>query len=376
MPTDKGYRNTYASSSRSGPSKGSNASSDAARRSGKRSWQRPGGPAPQYDQQFRQAIAGNPNLSYNQTAYNSFAHQMALGPGGLGPASPTGPGGPGGGGRGGYGGGGGGGGGGGSAMTQAMFDQMVAALGQRAPQLALQQQALPAFQGQNIAAFNPAAYNQAQQSLNTATAADRAAVNANAQQTTQALNNNFTNDYANAQVDPGVQAQPVGASLQGTAGPVASNDPNQQVAANANADNSNSQAAFANVLKVLAANAQQGQASRLNQVSMDRGTAQNAINAQSTGLGAGINMARTQGQQQWAQQDQERRYQNSMMGQQWNRESLTRNQDLQNQQRQLNWQQTTAQMQARLQPILDLIASSGAKGINMANLTALLNRQQ
>lgn len=373
MPSDKGYRNTYTSPTRRGPSKGTNASSNAARRSGKRSWQQPGGAAPQYDREFRQAIAGNPNLSYNQTAYNAFAHQMALGPGSLGPGGTIGGGGGGGGGGRGYGGGGGGGGGGG--MTQAMFDQMVAALGQRAPQLALQQQALPAFQGQNIAAFNAAPYDQAAASLAQAVTADQNAVAQNAANTTNALGANYTNSYANAQVTPGATQAPVGAGLQATAGGGGyGGDANQQAAQGANAANGDSQAAFANLLQVLAANSDQSQQSRLGQVAMDQGTAMNSIGAQNLGLGAGINMARTQGQQQWAQQDAERRYQNSLMGQTWNRESLTRNQDLQNQQRQLNWQQMTAQQQARLQPILDLIASG--RGLNTAALTALLGRQQ
>jgi hypothetical protein len=173
-----------------------------------------------------------------------------------------------------------------------------------------------------------------------------------------------------------------------------------------NAANGDSQAAFTNLLGVLAANANQSQASRVNQVQMDRGTALNNVNAQSLGLGTGINQARAGAQNQWQQQDNERRYQNSMMAQQWARETAQRNQDLANQTRQANWQQTNqtrqnnwqlgndtrqanwqqqnatnqanwqnqnSQWQTRLQPILDLIGSG--KGLNMASLTALLNRK-
>lgn len=369
MPTDKGYRNTYSSPTRrTGPTKTGSGSS-------KRSWQRVGGPAPTYDREFRAAIAGNPNIAYNERAYNSFANTYGAGAGALGIRSPGSPGSPGGGssGRYGYGRGGGGGGGGGGAagMTQAMFDQMVAALSQRGPQLQAQQVALPAFQGQNVAAFNPAAFNQAQTALSTAARNDRNAVAQNAQQTTQALNTNFTNDYANAQVTPGATQAPVAGNLQATAGPVLNNDPNAQAAAGVNAANGDSQAAFANLLKVLAGAANQSQASRLSQVQMDRGTANNAINAQATGLGAGINMARTQAQQQWAQQDAERRYQNSLMAQQWQRESLTRNQDLANQVAQANWAQRNTQLAAQLQPILDLIA--GSRGVKLDALTKMLS---
>ena len=291
---------------------------------------------------------------------------------------PMGPGAPiyggGGGGGGGYGGGGGGG-GGGSAMTQAMFDQMVAALGRQGQPLTATPLNAPAFRGQNIAAFNAQPYTQAQQSLNQAVTADRANVTANAANTTRNLQSNYTNDYANAAVTPGQTAAPVGASLQGTAGATAAADPNQQAAAQANGANADSQAAFSNLLQVLAANANQGQASRLNQVQMDRGTAMNAIGAQQLGLGAGINQARANAQTQWGQQDNERRYQNSMMAQQWAREQALQNNQLANQTSQANWQQRNQQMQTTLQPILDLIASTGGTKLNMATLTALLGRR-
>jgi hypothetical protein len=237
-------------------------------------------------------------------------------------------------------------------MTQAMFDQMVAALARQGPALNL-----PAFKGTNIAAFNAAPYTQAQNSLNQAVAADTRNVNANAASTTNALNSNYRNDYANATVAPGATQAPVGVGLAGGGA-------NQQAANDVNADNSNSQAAFSNLLQVLAANANQGQASRLNQVQMDKGTALNQIGAQNLGLGAGINQARAGAQNQWSQQDNERRYQNSLMAQQWQRE-----------QGQANWTQRNQQMQTMLQPILDLIASSGGRGINTASLTALLNRK-
>jgi hypothetical protein len=353
MPTDKGYRNTYTSPTRTGPKNATGSRGAQRAASGKRSWQNIGGPAPRYDAEFR-SVVGNTPGGYNQADYNAFAHQLALG--GLPGAAPTGPGGPGGGGR--YGGGGGGG-GGGNQMTQAMFDAMVQALGRQGQPLNL-----PAFRGQNIAAFNAAPYTQAQTSLNSAVTADRNNAIANAQNTTNALQSNFRNDYANQTVTPGATQAPVGAALQATAGPTASNDANQQAAAGVNAASGDSQAAFSNLLNVLAANANQSQASRLNQVQMDRGTALNAIGAQQLGLGAGINQARANAQNQWAQQNNERQYQNSLMAQQWARE-----------QGQANWQQRNQQQQTTLQPILDLIASTGgAKGINMQSLLALLGR--
>jgi len=382
MPTDKGYRNTYSSGGksstpvRSGPKRTTSAPANAPGGDYKHSWNAMG---PGYGG-VADLYRGQVGQNQTQQGWNAFRNTYAMGdaalPMGAAPGSPMIGGGGGGGGGWGRGGGGGGGGGGGSALTQAMFDQMVAALGRQGQPLAATQLNLPAFQGQNIAAFNAAPYQQAQQSLNQAVAADRANVNTNAQNTTNTLQSNFTNDYANAQVTPGQTMAPVGASLQATAGAPVSNDPNQQAAAQANGANGDSQAAFGNLLKVLAANAQQGQASRLNQVQMDRGTAQNAIGAQNLGLGAGINQAKANAQNQWSQQDNERRYQNSLMAQQWQREQAMQNNQMTNQTAQANWQQRNQQMQSTLQPILDLIASTGgAKGINMQTLTALLGRQ-
>jgi hypothetical protein len=344
------------------------ANQTAARRSGKTSWQRPGGPTPTYDAQFRQDLGmGTPNYvpgSYNQNAYSGYANAIATG--GLPPIGPGNPisTGPGGGGS-----GGGGGGGGGSVLTQAMFDQMVAALGRQGQQQTYTPLNLPAFQGQNIAAFNATPYTQAQDSLNQAVAADTANVNTNAQNTTTALTNNYTNDYANATVTPGATQAPVGVGLTGGGGGA------QQAANDVNAANGDSQAAFRNLLTVLGAAANQSQTSRLGQVAMDRTSALNQIGAQNLGLGAGINQARAQGQNQWSQQDNERRYQNSLMSQQWQREQAMQNNQGLNTVNQANVQQRNQQMQTILQPLLDLIASTGGQRIDTSALTALLARQ-
>jgi hypothetical protein len=84
-------------------------------------------------------------------------------------------------------------------------------------------------------------------------------------------------------------------------------------------------------------------------------------------------MARTQANNQWSQQDAERRYQNSLMAQQWQREQAMQNNQGVNSTTQANWTQNNTQRQTLLQPILDLIASG--RGLNTASLTALLNRR-
>jgi hypothetical protein len=125
---------------------------------------------------------------------------------------------------------------------------------------------------------------------------------------------------------------------------------------------------------VLAATDQATQSSRLNQVALDQNSAINSIRAQQRGLQGGIGMARTQAANQWAQADAERRYQNSLMQQQWNREEMMRNQDLRNQATQANWQQRNTTIDARMQPLLQLLSTPGAMpaGLNLSGIEKLL----
>ena len=275
----------------------------------------------------------------------------------------------GGGGGGGYGRGGGGGGGGGPALTQAMLDQMLKVLGVGPTALTMQQVDLPAFVGQNLPAFNPAVYNQATQQLNQAAAADTSNINAATQRAQQALQANYTNAYANAPVAAAPAAQQVGGTLQQTAGG-GGNAAN--IASESNSAAASDQASFANLLNVLAAADQTAQASRMNQTTLDQNTALQALGAQQRGLLGGINMARTQAYNQWAQADAERRYQNSLMAQQWQREEMMRNQDVANQTTQANWQARNQYQQGAIQPLLDLIGQG--RGLNYAGVQALLNQ--
>ena len=295
--------------------------------------------------------------------YEGFMQSYLQNPGAMPGAAPAGPLGPGGGGRG-YGGGGGGGGG----MTQAMLDQMLAALGTRGPALALQQAKLPAFQGQALQPFNPAQYNLAQQQLQQARAADASAITAGGTRATQALQGNYSNAYANTPVAQGPQTAPVGVGLQQTAG----GGGNQQAATDVNQAAAGDQASFQNLLGVLAAADQSSQNSRLNEVALNTNTAQQGLGAQVRGLGAGINQARAGAYNQWQQQANERNYQNSLMRQQWQREALMRNQDVANQGRQANWQQSNELISTRLQPLLEMIGSTQGTKLNTAGIQNLL----
>lgn len=269
----------------------------------------------------------------------------------------------GGGGGGGYGGGGGGG-GGAPAMTQAMFDAMLQALGTRGPQLALKQVDLPTFRGQNIPAFNATPYDQLRQQLATAVSRDTAAINQGANQTTNALAAYNANPYAAAaQVAPQMQAQ--GAALEAGGANAAAAGAAQ---ASANAETG----AFNDLMKVLGANYNQAQNSRMAQVQETAQSARNQLGAQNLGLGSQIGMQRANAYQQWQQRDAERRYQNNLMQQQWQREELTRNQDIYNQQAQGNWQQRNEMINNRLTPLLQLIQGTAGAKIDMSALTKLL----
>lgn len=309
-------------------------------------------------------LANVPQSQRTTGGYRSYMSGGAPPPG----AAPAGPSFSGGGGGGGWGGGGGGGGGGGSAMTQAMLDQMLAALGTRGPALTLQQVDLPTFRGTNVAAFNPAQYDLAQRQLAQANAADQAAIAAGAARATNALQGNYSNAYANTQVAQAPQMAPVGVGLQATAGGGGDMAATNEVNAGAASD----QASFQNLLNVLAAADQSSQNSRLNQVALDQNTANLQLGAQVRGLGAGIGQARAQAYQQWQQQDAERRYQNSLMQQQWQREEMTRNQDILNQQRQGNWQQSNELISTRLQPLLEMIGSTAGTKLDLKGIQNLL----
>jgi len=298
--------------------------------------------AGQYARQNNLPLGGTGGV-LSPGAYSGFMSTYQAG-GGAAPGAPSLGGG--GGGR-----GGGGGGGGGGGMTQSMFDAMVRALGTTGPRLDY-----PAFQGRPMGAFNARPYTQALGQVGEAVTADRAASAAAGQEATRALQGNYTNAYANTQVQGAPAAQPVGAALQATTG----GGGNQTaVAAETNQAAGQDQAAFANLLNVLAANDQTNQASRLNQVALDQATAGRGINAQALGLRGGINTARAGAENQWRTASNERDYQNSLMRQQWEREE-----------QQANWQQRNEMISGRLTPLLELLGSS--RGVNTNALQQLL----
>ena len=355
----------YASSRSSSGSAGYNPATSAGRSTISPGWSN----TPGINQNVHSWYWGGPGPGQSTQEYLGLANEVGynwerLGTGGGTGATPRYGGGGGGGGR-----GGGGGGGGAPAMTQAMFDAMMKALGARGGNLNLTMADLPDFQGMPLGAFNPQLYNQASTDLSKAVAADQAAITANQGQTTQALNSVYSNPYAAAQ--PAQAAVP--AQAQNLAGSVGASGGNYaQSVSDVNAGGADQAAAFGNLMNVLAANNAQSQQSRLGQVALDAATAQRQVGAQNLALGSQINMARNQAQMEWQRQAAERDYQNSLMRQQWNREELTRNQDVTNQMNTANWQAGNERIAQVLQPLLDIIARTAGTKINLGGIQALL----
>jgi hypothetical protein len=270
------------------------------------------------------------------------------------------------------GGGGYGGGGGGSGITQAMIDAMVRTLGIMPTQQTYQNVDLPDFQGQNIAAFDPSMYQMLAQQLQSGITADQANITSNQAAVTDTLNQNYQNPYANAQVVQGAPASPVGGALAAsTGGDSGAVQQASQAVAGGNAD---SQAAFQNLYNVLSAANQQSQGSRMNQVAMDANYARQGLAAQGRAMSGQIGLQQSQAHEAWAQRDAERRYQNNLMGQQWNREEAQTNATGRQAATQANWQAQNDARTARIQPLLDLISRSGGAGLNLNSLNALLGR--
>jgi hypothetical protein len=265
-------------------------------------------------------------------------------------------------GSGGSGGGWGGGGGGAAAMSQAQWDAMLRVLGTRPPDLDLRRQNLAPFRGRNISPFQGQLYNRMQQRLTQGAAADRATVERQMSQLSSQLKSGYSNPYQSAAyaTNPVMRGE-MQALMQNTGANPLSNTYAEAVNAE-NAYAQNSDAAFGNLLSVLGAANQEEQTSRLAEVGMNRVEAQNRIAADELALGTGIDLARGKAKEAWQVRADERKYQNTLTRQQWNREERMRNQDLRNLERTTEYKTGVDLQNTRIQALLDMLgASTGAK---------------
>ena len=278
---------------------------------------------------------------------------------------------PSGGGRGG--GGGGGGGGGAPAMDQGTLNAMLAALGRGPQQMGFTPLDLPDYQGTPLSPFSTAPWDTMRSQVDTAAQRDREAAEAGYGRLASTLGANFMNPYTNApvQASPQVQNAMINLMQKSGAAPGAGNE-----AINAeNAYSQNSDAAFANLLGVLGAGAQQSQASRMAQVAMDANTAQQGIGAQAAGMRSAADVQQAQGQQNWQQRADDRAYQDAQLRQQQQQQEMMQNWQAQQAANQYNTTTANQFQQNQLGPLLELIGSSNGAGLDLTQLLAMLGGQ-
>jgi hypothetical protein len=201
-----------------------------------------------------------------------------------------------------------------------------------------------------------------QQRLTQGAAADRATVERQMSQLSSQLKSGYSNPYQSAAyaTNPVMRGE-MQALMQNTGANPLSNTYAEAVNAE-NAYAQNSDAAFGNLLSVLGAANQEEQTSRLAEVGMNRVEAQNRIAADELALGTGIDLARGKAKEAWQVRADERKYQNTLTRQQWNREERMRNQDLRNLERTTEYKTGVDLQNTRIQALLDMLgASTGAK---------------
>jgi hypothetical protein len=288
------------------------------------------------------------------------------------PGAPGGPGGDSGGGGYGYGGGGGGGGGGAPAMTQGQWDMMLRVLGTKPPDLDLQTLNLPTFRGVPIRRFQGQLYNRMQNRLRRGVQADKATVNRQMGNLRSQLKSSYRNPYAAAAyaTNPVMRGE-MQALMQGTGANPLDNPYIEAVNAE-NAYAENSDAAFGSLMNVLAAANREEQSSRLSEVGMNRVEALNRINADRLALGTGIDLAKGKAKEAWQIRADDRRYQNSLTRQQWNREERMRNQDTRNLERSTEYKTDVDTQNTRIQALLDMLGAATGSPIDFGGIERLI----
>lgn len=210
-------------------------------------------------------------------------------------------------------GGGGGGGGGGAAaptMTQDQLNAVLAMLNGGRPQ----DEALGAaynpgsYNAPQITPFDPSMYDQLLGNFNTAVTNDRGT----AQQAYGDLTNYLQTNNQNAYANPGAYAQmgnAPGQTQQAMARMLQSQGQNaNQLMQPARSDAQGADQAFGNLLSILSGNESQAQQNRLNQVQMDQGYTNRALDMAALQGQTGIGMQKGQAQQAWQQRADDRSY--------------------------------------------------------------------
>jgi hypothetical protein len=286
--------------------------------------------ASNYD--YMQGIGANPS--------SATLNQNRLGPGS-----------PGGGGRG----GGGGGGGGAAGLTQAQMDYIAQLLGAGRPQQEqFSQLNMPAYTGMPMRPFDASIYDFLQNKFGQAVNTDRSAIEGAYNNLDQYLNSNYKNAFA-AGPPP---SQPQGMDQQAMARMMQAqgvNPNNNQQLNNVQQGAAGANAAFGNLWGLLGANEDTAQRQRLVRSQQDRGTSNQALNIAALQGETGIGLQRTQAQQAYQQQADQRAYQDYQMQQQLAQQAALANWQRQNQVSDTNVGNTNDYNTALIQQLIGLI---------------------
>jgi hypothetical protein len=264
-------------------------------------------------------------------------------------------------------GGGSGGGGGGSGLTQPYAEAMMKLLGQGPASYSAKQFSAPAYQPYDMPDFDASMYDQMRQRTSQAGEADRAAARGAYANLGNTLASNYQNAYANANYASSPQMQAAMSNMLGAQG----NSAVQQRLGVQNNEAAQADAAFGNVLALLAANEDMGQRSRLNQVDMDRNTALRGIDAQLLGVNAGIDRQQGEAKQVYDRESRDRAASDNMTAQEWARQLAMLNWQAEQEAARYNTETKNQFSTSRLQPLIDLLMTMSGSGMALPSIPGM-----
>lgn len=271
----------------------------------------------------------------------------------------------------------GGGGGGGAAVpkfSQAMLDWAASLLqGGRPGQVAANTLDLPDYQGTQMRAFDPSAWNQGRQALGEAYGQDTATAQRSTADMLGFLNNNYRNAFAGGPQTtmanaPGMDQQAMGRMLQGQGVNAYENQGYQQQLN----EGRQSDAGLSSLFAALAGNEDVMQRSRLAGAQQYGTQATDALTAAKRAADLGLNLGQGQAQSAWQQAADQWAREDSQMQQQVLQQEAMQNWQRQNQVQDLNTTNTNSYTNSTLQALLGLLPSiQGNPGLALPTLQSL-----
>lgn len=293
---------------------------------------------------------GQVHTPYRDTNEFDWTNYTTDGPApGSGPASV----GSGGGGGGGYGGG-----GRIKPLSQDAFDRMIAQIRQGASQYSFSPWDAAPYQGTPLRDFDDSIYRQAEGALQRGYAQAGQSIGTGTEYARNALNRNW-GDYSD------LMALAPQTTTPGMPARVSTLGQNQAVVDEANANAAAQDTFMSGLRQSQALQAQQGQTSRLHELELADQEYRNRLRAQQLADETGLSLAEARALQAWQQRADERAYQDSVMGQQWDREASLANWQGRSETDRANVKTENDMLQARLAPLLELMLAADQAGLSM-----------